>query len=138
ILELRPDGFSFFKGGFLEYLEKQGRDHLDRNVDHRALEKKKNTKQRENQSTNKQSRENQKEANQLQKSIKNKEKKVADIELELEKLDQLLSTAFQSNPRNRKEIDRITQDKTYYEDQLKKTYQDWEKQQERLDMIYQG
>lgn len=130
ILELTADGFTFFSGGYKEYIEKQGLDYLDRTGSRLTVSQ---DKKRNGKTGNKEWRENKKEISRLERSVKKSEDKISLIEEKIVVLDENLADQSIYDSQNSERLEKVLMDKKTLEMDLDNAVNVWEETQSRLD-----
>lgn len=130
ILELKPDGYDFFKGTYKEYLEKQGVDYLSRESLKADNQEKRN---KDRAVEGKEWRQLSKEKGRIEKLIKKKEEEIADLERDITEIDQTLADVSLYQDSMKTKLNGEISRKQSKEQQLVRTMQEWEALHEKLD-----
>jgi len=135
VLELNQDGFLHFAGTYQEYLDKEGQDYLDRagqpsptaaGTVAAPVEKQKNSMD---------SRNAKKELNRLKKGLRNKEKKIGQLENDVKKIDERLAEGTLYKPPFKKELDEVLVQKADLGKDIEKATQEWEEAEAKVDEL---
>jgi len=133
ILELKADGFDYYPGGYLDYLENQGEDYLDRTST--RMTQLQGPVRAEKTQDNRQWKENSKALNKLKRDLKKTESRIAELEEQIARLETRLSDESLYKTGNSIELQDLLNRKETLETTLELTYQDWEKNQATLDKM---
>lgn len=133
ILELTPDGFDYFEGGYTEYLEKQGEDYLDRSVTRIRAEKKpaRGGKPRDNAKW----KENSKAIGKLKRSLQKNESRIAELEGQIEEVESRMSSEELYKQGNSDELKALLDRKESLNRNLDDSLTAWEADQVALDEL---
>ncbi|PIQ23009.1 hypothetical protein COW36_01865 [bacterium (Candidatus Blackallbacteria) CG17_big_fil_post_rev_8_21_14_2_50_48_46] len=135
ILELRPEGFTDFKGSYSEYLEKAGTDHLNRDL---SLQQRtvlsQQTQKVEIRNDNAQNyearKQQQRRIKQLEKRIPELEELCLSLENKIQASDLALAEAYGSGSEAEQAL--CLQEKQKLEEKMTATMQEWEEAEEEL------
>ncbi|MCP4297851.1 MAG: ABC-F family ATP-binding cassette domain-containing protein [Proteobacteria bacterium] len=137
ILELKSDGFELFHGNYHQYMEKVGRDYLDRNGDQNIGVKKKKKKKKKNTSKAGQNHASGKERSKLEKKADSKEKRIAKTEEQITRLEAVLAENYLYQAENRKVLDQKLTEKKDLESFLEQLMAEWESIQKKMELFTQ-
>lgn len=136
ILELTPEGFTYFEGSYQEYLAKEGADYLDRSAQPARPAAAAPTEEKPSGAKSGQDSYNaKKEANRMKKAVRNKEKKVSQIESKINKIDEELAEGTLYKPVFKKELAEKLAEKEDLAEQIKQAEADWSEAQGKLDEL---
>jgi len=136
VLELNQDGFLHFCGTYQEYLAKEGPDYLDRSGQPaqtqpgpavvESAEKPKNSMDGRNAK---------KELNRLKKGLRNKEKKIGQLENSVKAIDERLAEGTLYKPPFKQELAEVLAEKDEIAVGIKKATEEWEEAQAKVDEL---
>jgi ATPase subunit of ABC transporter with duplicated ATPase domains len=134
VLELTPDGFDLFAGGYQEYVEKKGVDYLERSQAGMTagLTARKTA---ENKPDSKAWRELKKEAGRLKSQVARSEGRIAALEEKIQKQEERLADAQLYQPGRETERQAAVRSKEQFQADLAAVSREWEAQQETLDRM---
>ncbi|PCI29584.1 MAG: ABC-F family ATPase [SAR324 cluster bacterium] len=133
ILELKHGGFEFFHGSYPEYLEKQGKDYLDRTGKLKDSQPKAAPVKKKNLLSNQDRRKNKKEQNRLERNIKTQESKISEFEEKIAHVEKLLLDGSLYEASNKIKLGQTIADKQTLEGKLEHSMEAWETAQEQLE-----
>lgn len=138
VLELTHEGFLHFAGGYLEFVEKEGQDYLDRAaqspqsarpvtpVEPQAAKPKTGSQDAFNA---------RKDANRMKKGVRNKESKISSLEKEIKAIEAKLAEGTLYKPPFKKELAEALAQKEELTKGIEKATQEWEEAQAKFDEL---
>lgn len=134
IFEITPDGYNKFLGSYSEFLEKQGADYLDKNVDIRVKvsDKKKPVSNSEKKEMVQERRNLQKELTKLKNRENRIENIVLEFEAELEEIEKTLAGSEIYQNENLEKLQKLLKEKKSVEKNLEDAMENWNSDQNAI------
>jgi ATPase subunit of ABC transporter with duplicated ATPase domains len=135
ILELKPEGLVDFKGSYSEYLEKEGTDHLSRDVNLRQRtvlnqQTQSNTEKNDNALNYEARKQQQRRIKQLEKRIPELEQLCLELEEKIQACEPLLAEAYISGSES--EQQHLLQQKEQLDQKMTNSMEEWEESEQEL------